>query len=207
MKRRTLLQLTTLAVSLPLALSPAQQPVASPNWADTIAWINNAISENAHMSYSSIAGFDPSQSETHSVSYVPGPSVNCHLTFVMNDTVRYKNKLGASSEVDPITVDFDLSQWIVASVKPISFDLRSYAFDIMGGAADSTMNVSIGSAANWQLTAQILPPGNTSPGPYEGFYPEEPIVFTDQSMATRVATALNHAVDLCGGKHAPAQIF
>jgi hypothetical protein len=79
MKRRTLLQLTTLAVSLPLALSPAQQPVASPNWADTIAWINNAISENAHMSYSSIAGFDPSQSEQCLLRSWPKRQLSPHI--------------------------------------------------------------------------------------------------------------------------------
>ena len=35
----------------------------------------------------------------------------------------------------------------------------------------------------------------------------DPILFNDQDMAQRVAKALNHAVDLCGGKPAPKEIF
>jgi len=189
------------------AQAPAQQSAGSPNWADTIAWINNAIVQNAHMSYSSIVGFDPTQSESHNVSYTPGPGKYCHLTFVINDSVRYKNSSGTSSEVDPINLDFDLSQWVAGTVQPISFDLHSYAFDIMGGSGDPQMTVTIGSQVNWQISAQIIASPGAAPGSYEGYYPEEPIVFSDQSMATRVATALNHAVDLCGGKPAPAQLF
>ena len=185
----------------------AQQPAASPNWADTIAWINNAISQNAHMSYSSIAGFDPTQSESHYVSYSPGPSVYCHLTLVQHDSKRYKDSSGTQSEVNDSPADFDLSQWVAGSAQPLSFDLHDFAFGMMGGAADPKMTVTVGSQVSWILSAQIASP-NAAPATLtsDPTFNELP-VFTDQSMATRVATALNHAVDLCGGRPAPKSLF
>ncbi len=73
----------------------------------------------------------------------------------------------------------------------------------MGGESDPKMTVTVGSQVSWILSAQIASP-NAAPTPLtsDPMFNELP-VFTDQSMAARVATALNHAVDLCGGK--PAQ--
>ena len=185
----------------------AQQPAASPNWADTIAWINNAISQNAQMSFSSIAGFDPTQSESHYVSYSPGPAAYCHLTLVQHDSVRNKDSSGTTSQVNDSPADFDLSQWVAGSVQPLSLDLHDFAFRRMGGESDPKMTVTVGSQVSWILSAQIASP-NAAPTPLtsDPMFNELP-VFTDQSMAARVATALNHAVDLCGGKPAPKSLF
>jgi hypothetical protein len=184
----------------------AQQPAASPNWADTIAWINNVISQNAHMSFSSIAGI-VTQSESHYVSYSPGPSVYCHITVVEHDSVRSKDGSGIQSQVIDSPTDYDLSQWVAGSVQPLSFNLHDFAFSLMGGASDPNMTVTVESPVGWIISAQIASP-NAAPAtltsdPTFNALP----VFTDQSMAARVATALNHAVDLCGGKPAPKSLF
>ncbi|MGD0736224.1 MAG: hypothetical protein ABR976_13805 [Terracidiphilus sp.] len=179
----------------------AQQTAASPNLADTISWIQQNISLSYRWSY---VWTQNSQNTPwlHKIVYERddfGTAAPCHLTLVahkqfMPDSINHQPSPPASS------YDIDLSASTANSIQAVPFDLVGWASQIEGAQP---------------ANGDTITPTNTEPPPpsyweiaglsYDNSV--DPILFTDQDMAQRVAKAFNHAVDLCGGKPAPKQPF
>jgi len=204
-------------------VSMAQQPDSSPTWDVTSGWLKDNIAANAGYGYSVTetvtysgpglaSGSVDTTTGSQYISFTFTPNVSCHLNFAVNDRVT-GTAIDANEYIK--SFDIDLSQSNSNGIKVQPFDLRNFvqqgwSFTTLKDYTDVIV-VTPAAASYWEIAGlvAVAMDGNTiSPTAYsDDTINVIPIVFTDQSMATRVATALNHAVDLCGGKPAPAQPF
>ncbi len=182
----------------------AQQPAASPNWADTIAWIQQNINASAKWSYSWVGNPQSIPSGTVYESFSFGPAAPCHLTLI-----AHKQSTNTFAQSGDTSYDIDLSASTANSIQAVPFDLVTWAtgFTPIVPAEGDTMTSPYPSY--WEIEGLMQPVMYQGAPVLTGFTDGtgDPILFGDQSMAQRVATALNHAVDLCGGKPAPKSLF
>jgi hypothetical protein len=191
----------------------AQQPAASPNLADTIAWIQQNITgqapQNTGRAVWSYAWKQPRPSEsvpgmvwTKTVyeTFTFGPAAPCHLTLIAHKQYL-PDQINHQPSPPDASYDIDLSASQANSIQSVSFDLVSWATQIEGaqpanGDTITPTNDTPPPPSYWEITGLA----------YDNSV--DPLLFPDQQdMAQRVATALNHAVDLCGGKPAPKSLF
>jgi len=182
----------------------AQQATA-PNLADTIASIQQNINAAARFSYTwAKHGQYDNDKNTVYENYTFGPATPCHLTLIAHN--QSTNKDYQANPADT-SYDIDLSKSQANSIQAVPFDL-------LGWAAPTVIDPSNGdtitspSSSYWQIEGLMYmwpgnPPALTSFNDGTG----DPILLNDQNMAQRIATALNHAVELCGGQPAPKQLF
>jgi hypothetical protein len=189
----------------------ALQAAGTPSYADTIAWIQQNIAgpatQNTGRAAWSYAWNQPSQSIPGYVStkavfeaFTFGPAAPCHLTLIAHKQYSPDNINHQPSPPDA-SYDIDLSASQANSIQAVSFDIVNWAIPLEGaqpanGDTIEATNGDPGPQAYWEITGLA----------YDNSV--DPLLFPDQQdMAQRMATALNHAVDLCGGKAAPKSLF
>ncbi len=224
MKCARVFLLSTMTCLLGTATAIPQQPDGGPTWEVTSAWLTENIAARAGYAYSltdtvtyngpGLAhGSVDTKTGSESVSFRVTSNAMCHLNFSVNDRVT-GNAIDADMNIK--SFDIDLSQSNSGSIRAQPLDLRSFVTSNFSLVTlkdfVDVVEVTPAAPSYWEIMGlvDVAQDGRptTPPSAYDDSVSlSAPVVFTDQAMATRVATALNHAVDLCGGKPAPAQPF
>jgi hypothetical protein len=184
----------------------AQQPAASPNYADTIAWIQQNINAAAWSYTFKAAQTDAAQATTKVVweSFSFGQAAPCHLTLLARKQIVAR---GYQEDKPDTTTsyDMDLSALEANGIQAVPFDLVAWASQTMEPVMpENGDTLTTPSPSYWEIKGFDYMTSSGVSTLDEGF---DLLLVSDQGMAQRIVTALNHAVDLCGGKPAPKSLF
>jgi hypothetical protein len=193
-------------------LTHAQQSSSGPTIEQTMAWLSENIKQNVGFGWretdTSYWGSSPAvTNDWMKVTDTIDKVEPCHLYW----TAAAVGKDGPYNS--PTQNEADFSRFTINSVKAVPFDILNTVYGGGNSYSKQTGNLTLHidvfpySPTYWRL-AGMSPLINTSTGTtfdleYDqnlgGFF-YDALVFSDQTMAQRVALATNHAIELCGGK-------
>jgi TPR repeat protein len=181
--------------SAPPSSSSTQE---GPSYEETINWLRDKFNSDAGYAFSETDTYLTANNKVDhdrvEIGYKVLSSGNCQMTYT---AVVIK---AASLSIAPDShMDINFSTLPLNSMRTRALDLAKT--EGAGYSAHNTILTAIrpDSDSYWILTVAIN-------GKEVGEPPTYP-VFASQEMAQRVVKALNHAIELCGGKRPPAEPF
>lgn len=199
---RALVSVIFFVILLTVQTTSAQQaPSSGPTLEQTMGWVSDKLATGGGYSYSEDTTYNDrfgvGKTDHGSVqkSYQINQSTGCHLSYKPSERTT-----GDESDTPYSVLDVDLSLLAANSIKVKPFDLSAYAGAGVHHPKYSNdprdhidTAVTPGSPAYSIVSGLRTKDFELSDGSYAP-------IFADQDLALRVAKALNHAIDLCGGK-------
>ncbi len=185
----------------------AQQAANGPTFDATIAWLNDKIVSAGGFGYSVISSStvpgDTTDHDRMRTTYQVNEQRSCFLIY----TPVFVDKGSGEGNASGTEALYNLSSQTANSIRVDLFDLGSIAKSESKTNYGYTVRVDVtpDSSQYWRISGLFHFDANGKRiNADNGF---TPLVFADRDIATRVASALNHAIDVCGGKPAKPEPF
>ena len=183
-----------------------------PSYEETMTWLKDKISKAGIGYRQTFTYYGGDQlNDIRTVTYAFNPAPKCHLVYrnaAVYQTTDQENQLENRTNTIPSgDIDIDMSKLPVNSIVVRSSILTEFGADYQPGEYDHVEgsmaadrfheSVVPRDAAYWAIDGLKAVAEN---GKVYSLTGSDTLVFADQGLAQRVAKALNHAIELCGGK-------